>query len=104
MMALSPPRGIITSQKSLPTIKEGGRASVTIYMDLHTRRKLRGSSGRKASTLAPSVGNSLIQSPANMDTPFRSHSSAREEEDNSEWRQAIERRQLASERQVQALL
>ncbi|RVW67846.1 hypothetical protein CK203_060991 [Vitis vinifera] len=39
-----------------------------------------------------------------MVTPSRSHSSGRREEDNSEWRQAIERRQLASERQLQALL
>ncbi|RVW94495.1 hypothetical protein CK203_035735 [Vitis vinifera] len=34
----------------------------------------------------------------------RSRSSGRGEEDNSEWRQAIERRQLASERQLKALL
>ena len=60
--------------------------------------------GREASTLAPSVGISLIQSPAKMVTPSRSRSSGRGEEDNSEWRQAIERRQLASERQLQALL
>ncbi|RVW95512.1 hypothetical protein CK203_028720 [Vitis vinifera] len=39
-----------------------------------------------------------------MATPSRSRSSGRGEEDNSEWRQAIERRQLASERQLQALL
>ncbi|RVW24874.1 hypothetical protein CK203_079493 [Vitis vinifera] len=39
-----------------------------------------------------------------MVTPSRSHSSGRGEEDNSEWRQAIERRQLASERQQKALL
>ncbi|RVW59041.1 hypothetical protein CK203_106728 [Vitis vinifera] len=46
-----------------------------------------------------------------MVTPSRSRSSGRREEDNSEWRQAIERRQLASERrqlaserQLQALL
>ncbi|RVW28707.1 hypothetical protein CK203_083296 [Vitis vinifera] len=39
-----------------------------------------------------------------MSTPSRSRSSARREEDYSEWRQAIERRQLASERQMQALL
>ncbi|RVW87334.1 hypothetical protein CK203_037249 [Vitis vinifera] len=39
-----------------------------------------------------------------MATPSRSRSSGREEEDNSEWRQAIERRQLACERQLKALL
>ncbi|XP_034672510.1 uncharacterized protein LOC117904099 [Vitis riparia] len=39
-----------------------------------------------------------------MATPSRSHSSDRGEEDNSEWRRAIERRQLASERQLQTLL
>ncbi|RVW56288.1 hypothetical protein CK203_111210 [Vitis vinifera] len=48
-------------------------------------------------------GNSLIQSPTKMSTPSRSRSSGRGEEDNSEWRRAIERRQLASERQLQAL-
>ncbi|RVW72177.1 hypothetical protein CK203_061824 [Vitis vinifera] len=37
-----------------------------------------------------------------MATPSRSRSSVRE--DNSEWRQAIERRQLASERQLKVLL
>ncbi|RVW19451.1 hypothetical protein CK203_114598 [Vitis vinifera] len=47
---------------------------------------------------------SLIQSPANMATPSQSRSSGREEEDNSKWRRAIERRQLASERQLKALL
>ena len=39
-----------------------------------------------------------------MSTPSRSCSSGRGKEDNSEWRRAIERRQLASERQLQALL
>ncbi|RVX18118.1 hypothetical protein CK203_004150 [Vitis vinifera] len=39
-----------------------------------------------------------------MATPSRSRSSGRGEEDNSEWHQAIERRQLASERQLKALL
>ncbi|KAJ9709925.1 hypothetical protein PVL29_001418 [Vitis rotundifolia] len=40
-----------------------------------------------------------------MSTPSRSRSSARgEEEDYFEWRQAIERRQLESERQMQTLL
>ncbi|KAJ9691181.1 hypothetical protein PVL29_013379 [Vitis rotundifolia] len=49
-------------------------------------------------------GKILIQSPAKMSTPSRSHSSARGEEDYFEWRQAIERRQLESERQMQTLL
>ena len=39
-----------------------------------------------------------------MATPSRSRSSGRGEEDNSEWCQAIERRQLANERQLQTLL
>ncbi|WJZ90445.1 hypothetical protein VitviT2T_009588 [Vitis vinifera] len=38
-----------------------------------------------------------------MTTPSQSRSSGREQEDNSEWRRAIERRQLASERQLKAL-
>ncbi|RVW72939.1 hypothetical protein CK203_053121 [Vitis vinifera] len=47
---------------------------------------------------------SLIQSPAKMATPSQSRSSGRGEDDNSEWRRAIERRQLASERQLKVLL
>nr|CAN65280.1 hypothetical protein VITISV_035563 [Vitis vinifera] len=39
-----------------------------------------------------------------MATPSRSRSSGRGEDDNFEWRQTIERRQLASERQLKALL
>ncbi|RVX09239.1 hypothetical protein CK203_015469 [Vitis vinifera] len=39
-----------------------------------------------------------------MATPSRSRSSGRGEDDNFEWRLAIERRQLASERQLKALL
>ncbi|RVX00901.1 hypothetical protein CK203_026497 [Vitis vinifera] len=39
-----------------------------------------------------------------MATPSRSRSSGRGVKDNFEWRQAIERRQLASERQLKALL
>ncbi|RVW67696.1 hypothetical protein CK203_063387 [Vitis vinifera] len=46
----------------------------------------------------------LIQSLAKMATPSQSRSSGREEEDNHEWRQAIEKRQLASEKQLRALL
>ena len=40
MMALPPPSGIITKPKYLPTIKEGNKASGTIYMNLHTKRKV----------------------------------------------------------------
>ncbi|RVW65739.1 hypothetical protein CK203_057695 [Vitis vinifera] len=39
-----------------------------------------------------------------MSTPSRSRSSARGDEDYFEWRETIERRQLESERQMQALL
>ncbi|RVW76247.1 hypothetical protein CK203_048949 [Vitis vinifera] len=39
-----------------------------------------------------------------MATPSQSRSSGRGEDDNFEWRLAIERRQLASERQLKALL
>ncbi|KAL6314113.1 hypothetical protein AAG906_011851 [Vitis piasezkii] len=39
-----------------------------------------------------------------MATPSRSRSSGRGEDDDFEWRQTIERRQLASERQLKALL
>ena len=48
-------------------------------------------------------GNPLIQSTVKMSTPSRSRSSARGDEDYFEWREAIERRQLESERQMQAL-
>ncbi|WJZ96646.1 hypothetical protein VitviT2T_015310 [Vitis vinifera] len=66
--------------------------------------ELRGSQGRKASPLASSVGTSLIQSQVKMSTPSSSRLSTRGEEDNTEWRRAIERRQLVSKRQMQALL
>ncbi|RVW24140.1 hypothetical protein CK203_088726 [Vitis vinifera] len=39
-----------------------------------------------------------------MVTPSQSRSSSRGVEDNLEWRLAIERRQLASERQLKALI
>ncbi|KAL6321395.1 hypothetical protein AAG906_016493 [Vitis piasezkii] len=39
-----------------------------------------------------------------MATPSRSRSSGRKEDDDLEWRKIIERRQLASERQLKALL
>ncbi|RVW59128.1 hypothetical protein CK203_105521 [Vitis vinifera] len=67
--------------------------------------QLCGSLGMRGLNIGAVCGNiSLIQSPAKMTTPSQSCSSGREEEDNSEWRRAIERRQLASERQLKALL
>ena len=67
--------------------------------------QLRGSPGTRGLNIGAVYGKiSLIQSPAKMVTPSRSRSSGRGEEDNSEWRRAIERRQLVSERQLQALL
>ena len=66
--------------------------------------QLRGSPGTRGLNIGAVCGNLLIQSPTNMTTPSRSRSSSRGEEDNSEWRQAIKRRQLVSERQLQALL
>ena len=47
---------------------------------------------------------SFAQSAAKMSTPSKSCSSAREDEGYFEWREAMERRQLESERQMQALL
>ena len=47
---------------------------------------------------------SFAQSAAKMSTPSKSHSSARGDEGYFEWREAMERRQLESERQMQALL
>ncbi|RVW56956.1 hypothetical protein CK203_070426 [Vitis vinifera] len=63
---------------------------------------------REATTLAPSVGNftfyfdSVTSKDGNTFT--KSFISGRGEDDNFEWRLAIERRQLASERQLKALL
>ena len=54
--------------------------------------------------MAPSVGTSLIQLTAKMSTPSKSCLSTRGDEDHFEWREAIERRQLESEQQMQALL
>ncbi|RVX01432.1 hypothetical protein CK203_017588 [Vitis vinifera] len=66
--------------------------------------QLRGSPGTRGLNIGAVCGSiSLIQSPAKMTTPSQSRSSGREQEDNSEWRRAIERRQLASERQLKAL-
>ena len=67
--------------------------------------QLRGLPGMRNLNIGAVCGKiSLIQSPAKMATPSQSRSSGKEEEDNSEWRRAIERRQLASERQLKALL
>ena len=65
--------------------------------------RLWGSLGRQASTLAPFVGT-LAQSTAKMSAPSKSRSSARGDEGYFEWREAMERRQFGSERQMQALL
>ena len=40
MMTLPLPRGIMTKLKYLPIIKEGDKVSNTIYIDLHTKRKV----------------------------------------------------------------
>ncbi|RVW36645.1 hypothetical protein CK203_072894 [Vitis vinifera] len=92
-------------------------------MNLHTKRKerlnqesilveivrpsiwqLRGSPGTRGLNIGAVCGK-VADSVTNKDGHiFRSRSSRKEEEDNFEWRRAIERRQLASERQLQALL
>ncbi|KAL6331223.1 hypothetical protein AAG906_009651 [Vitis piasezkii] len=83
---------IMTNIKYLLTIKENS-APGTIYISLHTKRKnlywLR-------SRIHP-FGNYV-------DRQEREPFIWRGEEDNFEWRQTIERRQLASERQLKALL
>ena len=67
-------------------------------------QQLRGSPGMRGLNIGAVCGKiSLIQSPAKMATPSQSRSSGKEKEDNSEWRQVIERKQLASERQLKAL-
>ena len=58
----------------------------------------------KNSNIGAVCGNALIQSTTKMSTPSRSRSSAKGDKDYFEWREAIERRQLESERQMQALL
>ncbi|RVW53140.1 hypothetical protein CK203_080640 [Vitis vinifera] len=67
--------------------------------------QLRGSSGTRGLNIGAICGKtSLIQSPAKIATLSQSRSFGKGEEDHSEWRRAIERRQLASERQLKALL
>ena len=69
--------------------------------------QLRGSSGTRGINIGTVCGklfSFLIQSLAKMATPSRSRSFGKGEEDNFEWRQTIEKRQLASERQLKALL
>ena len=56
---------------------------------------------REASTLAPYVGTVAT---IKMSTPSRSRSSAKRDEGYFEWRKTMERRQLESKRQMQALL
>nr|CAN77000.1 hypothetical protein VITISV_042383 [Vitis vinifera] len=67
---------------------------------------LRGTPGARGINIGAVCGNffRLIQSLIKMATPSQSRSSGKGVEDNFEWRQAIERRQLASERQLKALL
>ncbi|RVW25961.1 hypothetical protein CK203_098036 [Vitis vinifera] len=96
MMILPSPQGHHDKPKSLPTIKEGSRTSDTIKKGIHVKRKrashwqLRGSLGRKASTLAPFVG-SFAQLTVKMSTPSKSCSSARGYEGYFEWREAMKR-------------
>ena len=68
--------------------------------------QLRGAPGTRGINIGAVCGNFFrsIQSLIKMATPSRSRSSGRGEDDNFEWRLAIERRQLASERQLKALL
>nr|CAN81237.1 hypothetical protein VITISV_031072 [Vitis vinifera] len=104
MMALPPPSVIMTTQNISLPLKRETKLLNTIYMNLHTKRKLRGSLGTRGLNIGAICGNiSLIQSPAKMATPSQSRSSGRGEEDNFGWRRAIERRQLASEQQLKAL-
>ncbi|RVW53310.1 hypothetical protein CK203_088509 [Vitis vinifera] len=99
--------------KYLLTINEKNSTPEAVYISLHSKKK--GSPGnllipRKRSTdlylslspwlTKPSEGAS--GHPVRM--PSCSRSSGRGEDDNFEWRLAIERRQLASERQLKALL
>ena len=60
--------------------------------------------GTRGINIGAVYGDRLIQSTAKMSTPSKSRSSTRGDEDYFEWREAIERRQLESERQMQALL
>ncbi|RVW66969.1 hypothetical protein CK203_064068 [Vitis vinifera] len=60
--------------------------------------------GMQGINIGAVYGNPLIQSTTKMSTPFRSRSSARGDEGYFEWREAIKRRQLESERQMQAFL
>ncbi|RVW76216.1 hypothetical protein CK203_048907 [Vitis vinifera] len=128
-MTMLPPNVIMTNIKYLLAINERNSTPEAVYICLRTKKKgipwnddwiknlyeLRSRvhpSGyyvdrqrREVPTLAPSVGIfTLIQSLKKMATPSQSRSSGRGEDDNFEWRLAIERRQLASERQLKALL
>ncbi|RVW16983.1 hypothetical protein CK203_070651 [Vitis vinifera] len=78
-----------------------GKSPPTIFDSRLQAAWILGTQGLNIGTVC---GNSLIQSTAKMSTPSRSRSSARGDEDYFEWRETIERRQLESERQMQALL
>nr|CAN60086.1 hypothetical protein VITISV_012519 [Vitis vinifera] len=64
----------------------------------HVHLAAAGIPGTRGINIGAFCGNSLILSTAKMSTPSRSRSSARGDEDYFEWREAIERRQLESER------
>ncbi|RVX15448.1 hypothetical protein CK203_009059 [Vitis vinifera] len=66
--------------------------------------KLRGSSWTRSLNIGVVYGK-IVDSVTDEDShTFQSRSSGKEEEDHSEWRHAIERRQLAREQQLQTLL
>ncbi|RVW14720.1 hypothetical protein CK203_092640 [Vitis vinifera] len=99
--------------KSLPTIKRD-RASDTIKEPSCEQRRnhlqLKGSI-HLATVRTPGDARlqhwrclwEVAQSTTKMSTPSKSRSSAREEEGYFEWRETMERRQLESERKMQAL-
>ena len=66
--------------------------------------QLRGSPGTRGLNIGAVCGKITDSVTSKDDHTSRSHSSGKGEEDNSEWRRAIEIRQLASERKLQALL
>ncbi|RVW76966.1 hypothetical protein CK203_055535 [Vitis vinifera] len=105
MMALPPPQHHHDKPKSLPTIK-GDRAPDTIKGP-HTVKEVK-VEGRVhlAAAVAPVTRgfNMGTIATTKMSTPSRSRSLARGDKGYFEWRKTMERRQLESERQMQALL